>query len=92
MSDEFVSKLEFNQLKEKVDKLEQTMENSEKILQVIERKIDVISEKILNSDQKEELKLQPINTRLNKVEDNQSWLWKTVIGSIIAIVIKFLSE
>ena len=87
MSEEFVGRNEFDQLKEKVDKLEKTMENSENLLREIDKKVDVISEKILNSDQKEELKLQPINTRLTKLEDNQSWLWKTVIGSIIAIVI-----
>lgn len=92
MSEEFVGRNEFDQLKEKVDKLEKTMENSENLLREIDKKVDVISEKILNSDQKEELKLQPINTRLTKVEDNQSWLWKTVIGSIIAIIIKFLTE
>lgn len=92
MNEEFVGRNEFDQLKEKVDKLEKTMENSENLLREIDKKVDVISEKILNSDQKEELKLQPISTRLTKVEDNQSWLWKTVIGSIIAIVIKFLAE
>lgn len=89
--DEFVSRNEFNQLREKVDKLEQTMENSENLLREIDKKVSIISEKILSSDEKEELKLQPIYSRLDKVEENQSWLWKTVIGSIIAIIIKFIA-
>ena len=90
MNEDYVGRSEFNLLKEKVDKLEKTMESSEKLLQTIDKKVDIISEKILSSDQKEELKLQPLSQRLTKVEDNQSWLWKAVIGVIITIAINFL--
>jgi hydroxymethylglutaryl-CoA reductase len=31
-----------------------------------------------------------LKERLDKIEDNQAWLWKTTIGGIIAGVIAFI--
>jgi hypothetical protein len=31
-----------------------------------------------------------LKSRLDKIEDNQSWLWRTVIGGFIAGVIAFI--
>lgn len=31
-----------------------------------------------------------LTERIVKVEDNQRWLWRTVIGGIVAVVITFI--
>jgi len=92
MAEEFVSVHEFNLLKEEVQTIKQEMAENQKLLQVIDKKIDVIFEKISNADKTDELKLQPITARVAKLEENQSWLAKTVAGTIIAIIIKIIFE
>lgn len=93
MSEEFVGRNEFDQLKEKVDKLEKTMENSENLLREIERKIDVIGEKISSSEQINVLKINPIESRVTKLENGINWLWKlcatVIITGIITAIINF---
>ena len=89
MSENYVGKGEFNILVKRVDKMEATMENSERLLQQIERKIDVISEKIINADKQEQLKLAPMEEKLNEVKDNQKWLWRSVGGTAIGLIIKY---
>ena len=63
------------------------------LLQQIDKKIDVIGEKIANGEKIDELKIQPIEKRLQKLEDNQGWLWKLcasiIITGIIGAIITF---
>ena len=63
------------------------------LLQQIDKKIDVIGEKINNGEKIDELKIQPIEKRLQKLEDNQGWLWKLcasiIITGIIGAIITF---
>lgn len=88
MADEFISRREFENLKEEVDKIKKDMTESAKILQEIERKIDIIYEKINTSDKIDDLKFAPIDKRIKSLEDNQGWLWKTIGGTIIGVAIK----
>lgn len=88
MPEEFVNKMEFNMLKEEVNKIKKETEESSKLLLEIDKKIDIINEKIITADKIDDLKFNPMEKRLKKLEDDQSWLWKTVIGTIIGLAIK----
>lgn len=90
--EEFVKREEFENLKEKVSKMEEELTESNKLLQSIDKKIDIISEKIVSSDKIDELKYKPLESKVTKVEANQEWLWKTVIGSILALAIKIIFD
>ena len=89
MVDEYVSRKEFEEFKKEM--LEKT-ENNQKLLQEIVRKIDVIAEKIATGEKIDELKLQPLTARVTKLEENHSWLSKTVLATIIGIIIKLFFD
>lgn len=92
MSEDFVSREEFNNLKIEVQELKEEVSEYRKLLQQIDKKIDVIGEKIATGEKMDELKLQPLTSRVQKLEDNQSWLSKTLAGTIIGIVIKIIFD
>lgn len=92
MEKEYVSREEFENLKEKVLKMEEELTESNKLLQTIDKKIDVIAEKITTADKMDELKFKPMESKVNKIEANQDWLWKTLIGSILALAIKIIFD
>ena len=93
MPGEFVSRNEFNNLKNEVQELKEEVTEYRSLLQQIDKKIDVIGEKIANGEKIDELKIQPIEKRLQKLEDNQGWLWKLcasiIITGIIGAIITF---
>lgn len=93
MAEEFVERKEFNDLKNEVNKIREDMVETAKTLSSIDKKIDVITERLVNSDKIDELKLSPLEKRLTKLEDNNSWLWKlcatAIITGIISAVISF---
>lgn len=87
MSEEYVSRAEFEQLKKEVNEIKlQSTENS-KLLQAIDKKIDVIDAKIDTSDKIDELKLTPLEKRVDTLEESKKWLWRTIGASIITVVI-----
>lgn len=88
MAENFVNKEEFNILTKRVDKMEIQNEQNEKLLREVDKKVDVILEKITNANQTEDLKLAPIDKRLSNVEDNNKWLWRAIVGTIIGLIIK----
>ena len=92
MSEDFVSRNEFNGLKQEVQELKIEVNEYKGILTQIDKKIDVIGEKINSGEKMDELKLQPIINRVNKLEDTQSWTIKTIAGTIIAMVIKIIFD
>lgn len=92
MADEFVKREEFENLKKDVEKLEGNLLESEKLLQTIDKKIDVISEKIANSSTIDDLKFNPLESRIKKLEESGTWLWRTIGATIIGIVIKLIFD
>lgn len=93
MSDDFVNRQEFNSLKEEVRELKEEVNEYKQLLHQIDKKIDVITERIAKADEMDEIKLNPLNNRIEKLEENQSWLWKLcasiIITGIIGAVVTF---
>ena len=93
MSEEYISRNEFNGLKQEVQELKEEVSEYKTLLMKIDKKIDVIGEKIANGEKIDELKLQPLEKRVTKLEDNQGWLWKLcasiIITGIIGAIITF---
>lgn len=87
MSEEYVSKSEFNILKEEVNEIKQEMAESSKLLQAIDKKIDIIDAKIVTADKIDDLKLTPLEKRVDVLEESQKWLRRTIVGGVITIVI-----
>ena len=86
MDNNYVSREEFNLLKQEVQSIKKETEESQRLLQAIDKKIDVINEKIVTSDKIESLKFQPLEKRVDNLEDSQKWLRRTILGSVIAMV------
>lgn len=89
---EFVSRNEFNSLKQEVQELKTEMDENKKILVVIDKKIDVITEKIANGEKIDELTLKPLNKRVSDLEESYKWLQRTVGATLIGIAIKIFIE
>lgn len=94
MSKQYVTKEELDNLKEKVKQVNEDvkevkieMAESGKLLQAIDKKIDIINEKINTSDEMEELKIAPLIKRIEKIEEGLKWLSRTLAGSIITVII-----
>lgn len=69
MSDEFVKREEFENLKKEVDDIKLELSKSAEILQKIDKKIDIIFERFENSNKLNELQKQNIETAINaKIE------------------------
>lgn len=92
MAENSVSRREFESLKKEVFDLKNSISNNANLLQKIDKKVDIIDERILNANQIEELKIKPISERLKKVEDNQSWIWRTIGATLIGIAIKVIFD
>lgn len=83
---EWVDRTEFNQLKQEVNEIKKEMAESKTLLHEIDKKIDIITTKVTDGSEIGALKLQPLEKRVDVLEDNQKWLRRTIIGSILAIV------
>ena len=90
---DFVIREEFDALKNEVKEIKEEINEYKGLLQQIDKKIDVITERVSNGAKMDELKLQPLNKRVEKLEENQGWLWKLcasiIITGIIGAVITF---
>lgn len=92
MSESFVSREEFNSLKQEVQSLKTEMDENKKLLVAIDKKIDVITERISNADKIDELTLKPLNKRVSDLEESYKWLQRTVGATLIGIAIKIFIE
>lgn len=92
MVEEYVSRQEFNILKKDVQDLKEIREKDSQLLISIDKKVDIISERLSSADKTDELKLQPLTERVKKLEENHSWLSKTLGATIIGIIIKLIFD
>ncbi len=92
MTDEYVSRQEFDNLKSEVDNIKKEINESMKLLQAIDKKIDVIDQKLATAEEIDNLKLNPMQKEIDEIKDNNKWIWRTVIGTILTIVIKIIFD
>lgn len=90
--EEYVSKLEFQRLEQDVQEIKESREKDSELLMAIDKKIDIISERIKNADKTDDLKLQQLTSRVSKLEDNHVWVSRTLAGTIISIIIGIIFE
>ena len=87
MAEDYVKREEFENLKKDVEKIKDDMAENTKTLNNIDKKIDVITERLTNADKIDDLKLNPLDARVTKLENGISWLWRLCAGAIITGVI-----
>ena len=92
MTNETVSRKEFEKLEEKVNDLEETMLKNSDLLNQIDKKVDGILIKLEDSNTINNLTLKPLSERVTKIEDNQTWQWRTIGATIIGIIIKMIFD
>ena len=92
MAEEFVGRTEFDSLKEEVKEIKKDMAENQKLLQAIDKKLDVIGEKISNSEKVDNLRIEQVEEKVKKMQSNQEWLWRTVATTVIGIVIKIIFD
>ena len=103
MSEDFVSRDEFNGLKQEVQELKLEFNESKNILTMIDKKIDVITERLENTTKVSDLqnenietriasKLEPMQKEIDEIKDSRKWLWRTIGAVIIGIVIKIIFD
>ena len=103
MSEGFVSRDEFNDLKQEVQELKLEFNESKNILTMIDKKIDVITERLENTTKVSDLqnenietritsKLEPMQKEIDEIKDSRKWLWRTIGAVIIGIVIKIIFD
>lgn len=90
---DYVTQNEFQDLKEKVEKLEGEMSNNRELLTKIDRKIDVIGEKLKSNDTINELKNKNIigqvehnTSEIENLRTNQSKFVWLVLGEVIGLI------
>lgn len=90
MENDYVSRTEFNafkqEYKQELKEIQKDREESQKLLQDIDKKVDIITTKVSDGDKIASLKLQPLEKRVDAIEDSQKWLRRTILGSVIAMV------
>ena len=108
--EEYVGREEFENLKKEVYEIRSELSKSTELLQKIDKKTDIIFERLETSNKISDLqnekietnissKLEPIkkdvekNTeKIKEIKDNNKWLWTTIAGSVIAIIIKIVFD
>lgn len=103
MSEEFVSRNEFNTFKNEVQELKEEVGEYKQLLMQIDKKCDVITERLENTTKVSDLqnenietritsKLEPMQKEIDEIKDSRKWLWRTIGAVIIGIVIKIIFD
>lgn len=90
MAEGYVGKEEFNNLVKRVDKMEEKTEKIQDLMIKVDKKTDVILEKVANSNNFEDLKLQPVVKRIEDLEDNQRYVRRQLFSTIVTVIITLI--
>lgn len=86
MEKEYVDRKEFNQLKEEVNEIKQEIAESGKLLLAIDKKIDVIDTKMITAKEIDDLRLKPLEERVENLEDIVKWIRRTIFAGLLTTV------
>lgn len=96
---EFVSREEFENLKSEVAEIKDELSKSGEMLQNIDKRTDIILEKLDNFEKVSGMQIEPLkkdiikNTEdIKEIKSNNQWLWRTSLGIILSIVIKIIFD
>ena len=96
---EFVSREEFENLKSEVAEIKDELSKSSELLINIDKRTDVILEKLDNLDKISNMQIEPLKKDITKntedikeIKSNTQWLWKAIGTTIIGIVIKVIFD
>lgn len=99
MPNEFVSREEFNNLKLEVAEIKEEMSKSGELLINIDKRTDIILEKLENFNKVSNMQIEPLKKDITKntedikeIKSNNQWLWKAVGTTIIGIVAKVIFD
>ena len=88
----YVDRTEFEALKREVEEIKTEQKQNADLLHDIDKKIDLICQKMENSEKYEELKFKPLVERVEKLEANITWVWRAIATAIITIAIKIIFD
>lgn len=96
---EFVGREEFENLKTEVAEIKEDLSKSSELLINIDKKTDIIFEKLDNFDKVSTMQIEPLKKDISKntedikeIKSNNQWLWRTSLGIILSIVIKIIFD
>ena len=96
---EFVSREEFENLKSEVAEIKEEMSKSGELLINIDKRTDIILEKLENFNKVSNMQIEPLkkdiikNTEdIKEIKSNNQWLWKTLASVIIGIIAKIIFD
>lgn len=98
MAEDFVSRIEFDEFKrnteKRLDKMDNELETDQELLYKIDKTVDSIATKLSIKDVDDtkiiDLKLAPMEKRVDKLEDQSKWLKRTIGAAVIGIVITII--
>lgn len=96
---EFVSREEFENLKSEVAEIKDELSKSSELLINIDKRTDVILEKLDNLDKVSNMQIEPLKKDITKntedikeIKSNSQWLWRAIGSVLIGIVIKLIFD
>lgn len=85
MAGEFVSREEFDSLKKEVAEIKEEFDKSTDLLNKIDKKTDIIFEKLDNFSRVSNMQIEPLkkdivkNTEdIKEIKSNNQWMWRSV--------------
>ena len=99
MAGEFVSREEFDSLKKEVAEIKEEFDKSTDLLNKIDKKTDIIFEKLDNFSRVSNMQIEPLKKDIEKntedikeIKSNNQWMWRTLASTIIAMIIKIVFD
>ena len=96
---EFVSREEFEHLKSEVAEIKDELSKSGEMLQNIDKRTDIILEKLANFEKVSGMQIEPLkkdiikNTEdIKELKANSQWLWRSLLGTIMGIAVKVIFD
>jgi len=99
MTNEYVSREEFDNLKSEVVEIKDEMSKSGELLISIDKKTDIIFEKLDNFGKVSNMQIEPIKKDIEKntenikeLKSNSQWTWRAIGTTIIGIAVKVIFD